>query len=712
MPLAGWNYKTPVTLSNASATNRLSYFQSPITLSGAAYAAWAAHALANGNDLRVVDSDDSTVLPHWVEFIDSANSKVHILTKAPYVEPSGSRVVNVYYGNASAPNTSDPLKVIQPTTAPGAPVDVFTQADFPGYINGSGAVRLKYQTGGNAVHNGEILAVLSAGGTGTQFTNCSLWMMRSTDNGASWTKTQILDPGAGNAAAYRALGERPDGTIVLIYGCDTNANTLSAFAKIWVAKSTDAGATWANLAAGRTNQFATPYVTGTEAGTLYCRVQNDSAGYALVTAYGNIASAGGWKVFLMQLAPGADPVVGSNWTVRGTIYNGPADSKTYNETDFCNTSGTNWVAVARCHTSPFDLMRTTSADNGATWTTPTPVGMPPATDSAHLPVSPWLEKLASGNIAMAYGVRQSTAKWGTAIVISTDNGVSFTDRPACGLQLYPAQDAPTDFGYPWLVQRPDGKIICCSYHSVGSFLTNLDCALYDEDQILNYNNVYTPCQSFDAVWTSHGTQATISSTRALTGANSIKIDNNTGTSNNNFAMAKLWPTTTNGDAASKVAYTSWYNVGTNSVVGQNLGTTIQDTLAANRCNVAVKDTTNALETYNGASYVVSGVTLTPGTWAKVTNHAAIANSSVAGKIYKDNVDTGLAQVQYVAGTAPLQVRHGAGAAGSNNNVVAYYGTAYSHQYAALPTTFSVGSEQAVGGGGPPAASASCLLAGM
>jgi hypothetical protein len=696
-----WGYRLPVTVDNtANSGNTLSYYQVPISITGAAYTSFAAHAKADGSDLRVADSDGVTLLGHALEWIDTTNHGVYLLAKVPTIAAAGKHTIYLYYGNAAASSVSSYTTTIGPTTA-GTAADVYSQSDTAGYVNSEGMIQLKYQVGANASHNGDILIFASVGAQGDQFSQCKLVLIRCPAGSdpavlANWIKSSLLNPAdSSHDVAFRAACECVDGSIVLIYGHDTNANTLAGTAAIWTARSTDAGVTWTNLSTTASNPMPRPWGT-TNSGTYYVRVIQDSGGNYLAPGYGKVNNTR-LTSYLLACPAGSDPTNGGNWSVRGTIFNGVVDSRDYSETDILNTSGSNWIAIGRTHTTPWDLRRATSADNGATWTAATSVILPAASGSVNNPVSPWLLGLASGNILLGYGARQGSARWGSAFALSNDGGVTFHDRPASGLMLHPAAQNSSDWGYPTVIQIPDGRILAAGYHAVGSFLTNLELMVATEDYIVNSNNIVETCDSFDAIFVSHGVQCTIDTTIKMSGSGSLKIDNNSGTpaSDYNAAFLSLWPTGTDGNAAFKVAYTYWIYITANAAVGQNIGDTLRDNAAVSRANVAFKDTNNAVEWYNGSAYQVSGTNLAFSQWSKISNVTNVQPASVTGRILVNNTDIGVTQGQLTAGTNPQALRLAAGAATSQNNAVANYDLVYSHQYTANVPTSSIASEQPV-----------------
>jgi hypothetical protein len=101
--LNSWQYKVPVTINNSGSA--LTNYQVLITLNTAGLVA-AGKMLANGNDIRVTDSDKCTLLDFWIETGTMNTNATNIWVKVPSL-PSGNKTIYIYYGNPSAPSASD-----------------------------------------------------------------------------------------------------------------------------------------------------------------------------------------------------------------------------------------------------------------------------------------------------------------------------------------------------------------------------------------------------------------------------------------------------------------------------------------------------------------------------------------------------------------------------------------------------------------------------
>ena len=104
-----WPYRTDVTIQETSGTS-LSNHQVMLSLSSAdvdgSYS-WS----ANGDDLRVVDNDDSTPLDFYIESWDAVAESARIWVRIPSLPANSSRTIFMYFGNAGAANAETPNQV-------------------------------------------------------------------------------------------------------------------------------------------------------------------------------------------------------------------------------------------------------------------------------------------------------------------------------------------------------------------------------------------------------------------------------------------------------------------------------------------------------------------------------------------------------------------------------------------------------------------------
>jgi|GEM_PF-2875438 len=105
-----WNtamlYRLPVTLTSS---NALSDQQVLITINTQSLIA-AGKMRGDCGDIRVIDSDDRTELPYWVEPGTCNTQATRLWARIPSV-PAGSKTIYIYYGNPSATSQSDASRV-------------------------------------------------------------------------------------------------------------------------------------------------------------------------------------------------------------------------------------------------------------------------------------------------------------------------------------------------------------------------------------------------------------------------------------------------------------------------------------------------------------------------------------------------------------------------------------------------------------------------
>jgi len=92
-----WSRRAPVTISNPG--SGLTDFQVKVDVT------YDVDMQSDFDDIRFVDSDDSTELSHWRESY-TASTSATFWVKVPSI-PSGSKTIYMYYGNATANSASD-----------------------------------------------------------------------------------------------------------------------------------------------------------------------------------------------------------------------------------------------------------------------------------------------------------------------------------------------------------------------------------------------------------------------------------------------------------------------------------------------------------------------------------------------------------------------------------------------------------------------------
>jgi hypothetical protein len=701
-----FTYRLPVTIDNtANATSALSYYQVGISLTGAAYTSINTHAKADRSDLRVTDSDGVTPLSFALEGNDTANSAVYLLVKVPYVAAGGTRTIYVYYGNAAAASVSSYATTVGPTTAITGPTDVFTQTDDSPFNANEVAILLKNQGGihgGGAGLNGKILCwILAGAGSNADRSNGDIVMLSSTDGGVTFpTKTILVTHDATNTAEPRSVVELADGTIILAYSTDTNTNSSAGKAKMYLAKSVNGGVSWTNLGLFGTpiNPLTVPWIYNTNVGSCYGRIiEKTPGGDLFLPVYGAITGDAKWHSWLLKCPSGSDPVNGATWVTQGTI--AFDNTNQWSETTVIQTtSASNLLAIMR-NDVVGDLYQCTSADSGATWTTPARINLPGITvvSFASAAISPELIRLASGNYLLCFGVRYGNDFGSCAAVLSTDGGATWIDRaPFCTTTGY--TQALWDGGYPTAVQNADGTICVLGYRNLNNIaICNVFRMVFTEDYIANCNNVYEGCESLGGRWAAVGANATLDAAHVNHGTRAVKIDNSAATGGvNDYATYQAWdtdPAQTNPRVA--VSYWSYQTANDSNDGFKTLDATDSVTTPGHaRTTAAVLGTASQhLEWYNGTAYQDTGVAVPLNQWAKKTLRANMGPSSLTGQLLVNNVSATSSLGQSFSGAAPVYLHWLGASLGTTHNVIYWIDDLYTHQYAASIPAVTVGAEQ-------------------
>lgn len=102
--LVGWNYKTPVTVSNPNPGAIINH-QIKLTVNTAALVS-AGHMQASGNDIRFTQGGCCNFLPHTIESGMNTSSTI-IWVKVDSITAGGTATIDMNYGNASAASGDD-----------------------------------------------------------------------------------------------------------------------------------------------------------------------------------------------------------------------------------------------------------------------------------------------------------------------------------------------------------------------------------------------------------------------------------------------------------------------------------------------------------------------------------------------------------------------------------------------------------------------------
>lgn len=105
MSLAGWQFYNKITIDNTSNSNALTDYQVKISLDNTNFD--FSKAQTNGEDIRILDSDNSTPLDFWIEKWDNTNQVATLLTKVPSISASSTKQIYLYFGNSSATSASN-----------------------------------------------------------------------------------------------------------------------------------------------------------------------------------------------------------------------------------------------------------------------------------------------------------------------------------------------------------------------------------------------------------------------------------------------------------------------------------------------------------------------------------------------------------------------------------------------------------------------------
>lgn len=102
--LTDWAYRTPVTITNASASP-LTDFQVVATLNTANLLVQG-KIRSDGGDIRILTNAGSSI-PHWIETGTFNTTTTRIWIKVPAIPSNGSATVYLFYGNPSASSSSN-----------------------------------------------------------------------------------------------------------------------------------------------------------------------------------------------------------------------------------------------------------------------------------------------------------------------------------------------------------------------------------------------------------------------------------------------------------------------------------------------------------------------------------------------------------------------------------------------------------------------------
>ena len=102
--LVGWLQKIPITITNTSSGPKTNAI---VRIDLNKWQEFWSHVKSDGADIRVVDSDNSTVLPYYLLDFNYANKLGTVVTQVPLIPSSSSKTIYLYYANSSATDTSN-----------------------------------------------------------------------------------------------------------------------------------------------------------------------------------------------------------------------------------------------------------------------------------------------------------------------------------------------------------------------------------------------------------------------------------------------------------------------------------------------------------------------------------------------------------------------------------------------------------------------------
>ena len=100
-----WPYRAQVTIDNTAGKSPLSHYQVKVILNSENFD--FAEARPDGADLRFVDANGTTLLPHWIQEYHDADKKGVVWARIPDVPSAATKTVSMCFGNRAAASASD-----------------------------------------------------------------------------------------------------------------------------------------------------------------------------------------------------------------------------------------------------------------------------------------------------------------------------------------------------------------------------------------------------------------------------------------------------------------------------------------------------------------------------------------------------------------------------------------------------------------------------
>ncbi|MBI4556142.1 MAG: carboxypeptidase regulatory-like domain-containing protein [Candidatus Hydrogenedentes bacterium] len=213
-----------------------------------------------------------------------------------------------------------------------------------------------------------------------------IFVARSTDNGATWTAPTPLNANASTDSGYdREPQVETDGAgnwVVVWWSNDALGGTIGTDADILVSRSTDNGASWTDPVPLNAN-------AATDSGDDFNpQVTTDGAGNWVAVWHSN-DSLGGTINTDQDILVARSTDNGTTWTVPVPLNtNAATDLGADVYAQVATDKAGSWVVVWQSSDSlggtigsDYDILAARSSDNGATWTGPAPLNTNAATDS-------------------------------------------------------------------------------------------------------------------------------------------------------------------------------------------------------------------------------------------------------------------------------------------------------------------------------------------
>jgi len=566
-----WKYRKPITVDNSANTSDFYNVQVEINLTNSNFDFNLAKD--DGADIIFTNSDGITQLKYWQETYDKNLQTATIHVRVPELSGGANHTIYIYYGNLEAvASTSWDNTFLESSTDPNSSyIDTSSTHDaFPGAtLLNNGDILIAYRSATSHLSNDGVIKLL-----------------KSTDDGVSWTTSTIYNDVAVDDRTSLGLTKLTNGNLILpFYKYNNSTSVRTAFVLI----STDNGDTW-SMPYSVIEPFSLPRITP------YGQIIEKSNGDLQMPVYAQ-NSGQKWRAALMKSSDG-----GESWSLQSTIaYNSGIN---FTETDVLKIDDNNYIAISRNDLSdPDTIYQINSTDAGDTWGTPTLL---------FEGVSPSLTRLSSGNIQLCLGDR--SVSHGVRCHLSTDNGQTWGD----GIMVYEGDYFdPPDIGYPSTVQLADDSLITFSYEKITGNNTDLVKSVYNESFLKNYNyyNFFEGLESGNlANWNLYSGNSVSAQTTIKHSGNYAFELNDTDSVNTTSGLLAF-------PDARNTGIVSWWIYSDNISSGNNFGLADGTTSPSDiRFQLSIRPTTGKLQYYNGTSYqdLASPVTITSDTWYKIT----------------------------------------------------------------------------------------------